>query len=70
MNQSNFKHKDQVVRAIAGTLIIVFLVIQKALIVDMSICICCVGINLFQYGITGWCPFATYFLKIGWMQNR
>ena len=69
MNQLSRTNKDRAVRSIAGALIIFLLAVQKAFLLDMSIFICCVGINLFQYGLTGWCPFATYFTKIGWMQN-
>ena len=63
-------YKDKIVRSLAGGLIIFLLILQKVCSIDLSVCIYCVGINLFQYGITGWCPFATYFTKIGWMQSR
>lgn len=63
-------HKDRFVRSLAGALIVVFLIVQKAFGVDLTLFIYFIGLNLFQYGITGWCPFATYFMKIGWLQNH
>ena len=70
MKKSTTEFKDRAVRSIAGLLIILLLVVQITFVIDMSFLICCIGINLFQYGITGWCPFASYFTKIGWMQNH
>lgn len=61
--------KDRFVRSLAGALLVIFLVLQNAFKVDLSPLIYFIGINLFQYGITGWCPFAAYFKKIGWLQN-
>lgn len=63
-------YKDRAVRSLAGGMIIVLLILEKVCSIDLSVCIYGVGINLFQYGITGWCPFATYFTKIGWMQSH
>lgn len=69
MRVANKTYKDRIVRALAGLVIVVLLVLQKLLLVDLTLVICIVGLNLFQYGFTGWCPFAMYFKKIGWLQN-
>jgi hypothetical protein len=69
MKPNNTHTKDRFVRAIAGFMVIVLLLLQKLLLVDLTIIIFCVGLNLFQYGISGWCPFAAYFKKIGWLEN-
>jgi len=62
--------KDRTVRAMAGFIIISLLVLQKVLSLDLSVLIMATAINLFQFGITGWCPVANYFTKIGWLQNN
>ena len=69
MKTSNSMNKDRSVRAMAGFLILVLLMLQKAFSIDLSLMILGVGINLFQFGITGWCPIAAYFAKIGWLQR-
>lgn len=70
MNTSIKTQKDRFVRSLAGALLIILLITHKAFGIDTSIFIYLIGFNLFQYGITGWCPFATYFKKIGWLQNQ
>ena len=70
MKASNLMNKDRSVRAMAGFLIVVLLLLQKVFLFDLSIVILGVGINLLQYGITGWCPIASYFEKIGWLQRN
>lgn len=70
MKTSIKTQKDRFVRSLAGALLIIFLIAHKAFGIDTSILIFFIGFNLFQYGITGWCPFASYFKKIGWLQNH
>lgn len=61
--------KDRTVRALAGLLFVLCLVIQKSTGVDLTIVMLGVAINLLQFGITGYCPVQSYFKKIGWLQN-
>jgi len=70
MKPSTKTTKDRTVRAMAGFIIISLLVLQKVLNLDLSVLIMATAINLFQFGITGWCPVANYFTKIGWLQNN
>ena len=62
--------KDRTVRAMAGVMIIALLILQKIFAVDLSVLLFGVAFNLFQFGITGYCPIASYFTKIGWLQNN
>jgi hypothetical protein len=66
----NKTYKDRVVRSLAGSVIVFLLILQKLLLVDLTVVIFIVGLNLFQYGLTGWCPFALYFTKIGWLRGE
>ena len=70
MKQSTKASKDRMVRAMAGFMVIAMLLIQMLFKIDLSVFILGVGINLFQFGITGYCPVAAYFEKIGWLQNN
>ena len=70
MKYTSKASKDRIVRAMAGFMIIAMLLIQKLFSLDLSVFILGVGINLFQFGITGYCPVASYFEKIGWLQNN
>lgn len=70
MKISSQTTKDRTVRAMAGFSIISLLVLQKILNIDFSVLIMAAAINLFQFGITGWCPVANYFTKIGWLRNN
>lgn len=68
MKNNTTVSKDRFVRATAGFMIVAFLLSQMLFKVDLSFFILGVGLNLFQYGITGYCPVASYFEKIGWLQ--
>lgn len=70
MKTSRAVKKDKLVRALAGISLIIVLVVQKYYQIDLTIIIFCIGLNLFQYGFTGWCPISHYFSKIGWLQNQ
>lgn len=70
MKNTSKASKDRIVRAMAGFMIISMLLVQKLCNIDLSVFILGVGINLFQFGITGYCPVASYFEKIGWLQNN
>ncbi len=61
-------YKDRSVRALAGFFIVLVLILQKIFSIDLSVLIMALALNLFQYGISGWCPFCFYFKKIGWLQ--
>ena len=70
MINSSKASKDRMVRAMAGFLIIAMLLVQKLFNFDLSVFILGVGLNLLQFGFTGYCPVASYFEKIGWLQNN
>lgn len=61
--------KDRMVRSMSGLLILLALIIQKISGFDSTWFILLIGFNLFQYGLSGYCPVANYFSKIGWLQK-
>lgn len=65
---ANF-NKEKVARSLAGFSIVILLIIQELIDVDLTILFYAIGLNLFQYGITGWCPIAFYFKRIGWIKD-
>ena len=70
MKLMNHTSKDRTVRALAGFFIVVLVLLQKLFYLDLSVIILAVALNLFQYGLTGWCPFGAYFQKIGWLRSN
>lgn len=61
--------KDQIARGLAGFLVLFVLFIQLIFQLDFWWFFLGVGLNSFQYSLTGYCPFVLFFLKIGWLEN-
>ena len=65
----NTYYKDKIARGLGGALIVSLLMIQQMGSIDLTYAVFFMGIHLCQYGLTGWCPFCNFFLKIGWLKN-
>ena len=69
MSRINTYYKDKIARGLGGAFMVILLILQQVQTIDLTFVLFFMSVNLCQFGLTGWCPFCSFFKKIGWLKN-